>query len=576
MNMLRRALQCALLLAALALPGAARSLVIQNFNVRVDVSVDGTITVTEIIRPRFTGHWNGIYRTIPVEYRTPQGFNKTLFLQLESVTDEDGRALKVDSSSERHYRKLKIWVPGAEDAERTVIIRYKVPNALLFFEDHDELYWNITGDEWEVPINDASALIELPAGAAGVRTLAFTGAYGSKEQDADVTVNGSEITFHMRRNLSFHEGLTAVVGWDKGLVHEPGALEKIFLFLKSNWPLFAPIGVFAMMYWLWYTRGRDPRLRPISTRYDPPEGLTPGEVGTLIDNSADMRDITATLVDMAVRGYILIEEKKEEHMLGLFSDTGYVFHLRKKASEWGELKPHERNLLDGIFSGGADETVKLSDLQNKFYKDLPGIKDSIFSALMARQYYTQRPDTVKAGYLAGGFILGFISIWGGMFLAGAFGMQPMPFIIAGVLSGIIVCGFGWFMPARTLKGSEALEGVLGFEEFLGRVETDRMERMVKTPQLFEKFLPFAMALGVEKNWTKAFEGICNQPPDWYRGGDFTTFRTVYFVNSLNRMSTVAATAMASAPRSSGSSGFGGGGGGGFSGGGGGGGGGGGF
>jgi uncharacterized membrane protein len=103
-----------------------------------------------------------------------------------------------------------------------------------------------------------------------------------------------------------------------------------------------------------------------------------------------------------------------------------------------------------------------------------------------------------------------------------------------------------------------------------------MERMVKTPQLFEKFLPFAMALGVEKNWTKAFEGICNQPPDWYRGGDFTTFRTVYFVNSLNRMSTAAAATMVSAPRSSGSSGFGGGGGGGFSGGGGGGGGGGGF
>ncbi len=557
--MLRRVLLSAVLVVAMVAPAWARSLVIQSFDVRVEVQANGSIIVTEIIRPRFNGKWNGLYRTIPVEYSTPQGFNKTLFLNVQSVTDGEGHSLKFESTRERHYRKLKIWVPGAEDAERTVMIRYTVPNALLFFEDHDELYWNITGDEWDVPIADASAAIQLPSGASGIRTLAFTGAYGSKEHDADVNVSGSEISFRMRRGLSFREGLTAVVGWDKGLVHEPTSAQGTELFLMSNWPLFIPIGVFALMYWLWSTRGRDPRLRPISAQYEPPEGLTPGEVGTLIDNSADMRDITATLVDMAVRGYMLIEEKKKEHLMGLFSNTEYVFHLRKKPGEWGELKAHERQLLDGIFSGGAYETVELSDLENKFYKELPGIKDRIFDALMARKYYAQRPDKVKSGYLAGGIVLGFLSFFGGGMISGVTGMQPQPFMIAGALSAAIICGFGWFMPARTLKGSEALEGVLGFEEFLGRVETDRFERMVKTPQLFEKYLPFAMALGVEKNWTKAFEGICNQPPDWYRGGDFTTFRAVNFVNNLNQMSTQAASSMASAPRSSGSSGFGGGG-----------------
>ncbi|MCL4523310.1 MAG: DUF2207 domain-containing protein [Acidobacteria bacterium] len=557
--MLRRVLWCALLLVALAAPVAARSLVIQRFDVRVEVRADGSIAVTEIIEPRFNGKWNGLYRTIPVEYKTPQGFNKTFFLDLESVTDGEGHSLKVESTRERHYRKLKIWVPGAEDAVRTIMIRYTVPNALLFFEDHDELYWNITGDEWDVPIQDAGAVIQLPAGATGIRTLAFTGGYGSKEHDADVTVNGNEIIFKMRRNLAFREGLTAVVGWDKGLVREPTAADNAGNFLRSNWPLVVPIVVFGLMYWLWNTRGRDPRLRPIAARYDPPEGLTPAEVGTLCDNSADMRDITATLVDLAVRGYILIEEKKEEQLMGLFSNTEYVFHLRKSAKEWGELKAHERRLLDGLFTGGGLQTVKLSDLENKFYKELPGIKDRVFDALMARKYYAQRPDKVKAGYLIGGVIIGFGGFWAGGMLAGTTGMQPAPFMLAAILSALIVCGFGWFMPARTLKGSEALEGVLGFEEFLGRVEADRYDRMVKTPQLFEKYLPFAMALGVEKNWTKAFEGICNQPPDWYRGGDFTSFRTTNFVNNLNRMSTQAASSMASAPRSSGSSGFGGGG-----------------
>ncbi|MBI3662348.1 MAG: DUF2207 domain-containing protein [Acidobacteria bacterium] len=559
MNMLRRVLLCALLLVALAPQSGARSLVIQSFDVRVEVNADGSIAVTEIIQPRFAGKWNGLYRTIPVEYSTPQGFNKTLFLEIESVTDGEGHSLKYESTRERHYRKFKIWVPRAEDAVRMVMIRYKVPNALLFFEDHDELYWNITGDEWEVPIADASAVIQLPAGATGIRTLAFTGAYGSKEHDADVSVSGSEITFRMRRGLSFREGLTAVVGWDKGLVREPSSAQNAGLFLKSNWPLFIPIGVFALMFWLWYTRGRDPRLRPIAAQYEPPEGLTPAEVGTLIDNSADMRDITATLVDLAVRGFILIEEKKKEHLMGLWSDTEYVFHLRKNAKEWGELKPHEQRLLDGVFSGGSFETVELSDLENKFYRELPGIKDRVFDALMARKYYAQRPDKVKAGYLIGAVVLGFLSFWGGGMLSGFLGMQMAPFIVAGIASAAIIAGFGWFMPARTLKGSQALEGVLGFEEFLGRVEADRFERMVKTPQLFEKYLPFAMALGVEKNWTKAFEGICNQPPDWYRGGDFTSFRPTSFVNSLNQMSTQAASTMASAPRSSGSSGFGGGG-----------------
>jgi len=557
--MLRRALLCVVLLAAMALPLAARSLVIQNFNVTVEVNADGSIVLTETIRPRFTGKWNGIYRTIPVEYKTPQSFNKTLLLEVLSVTDEGGNKLRMESSRERHYRKLKIWVPGAQDAVRTVVLRYRVPNALLFFEDHDELYWNITGDEWEVPIENAGAVIKLPVGATGIRTLAFTGTYGSRESDADVNVNGNEITFQMRRNLAFREGLTAVVGWDKGFVHEPTASENAGMFLRSNWPLFIPVAVFGLMFWLWHTRGRDPRLRPISTQYAPPEGLTPGEIGTLFDNSADMRDVTASLVDLAVRGYILIEEKTDEHLLGLWSSKEYGFELRKKRSEWMSLKPHERHLLDSIFDGGAVERVKLSDLENSFYKKLPGIKNKIFDSLMAKKYFASRPDKVRTGYLVTALVCGFLIVWAGGMYAAKSGMQPMPFVVAGIFSGLIVAVFGWFMPARTLQGTHAMEGVLGFEEFLGRVEADRFERMVKTPELFEKYLPFAMALGVEKNWTKAFDDIYRQPPEWYRGGDFTTFRPSSFVSSLNNMSTRAAAAMASAPRSSGGSGFGGGG-----------------
>ncbi len=146
-------------------------------------------------------------------------------------------------------------------------------------------------------------------------------------------------------------------------------------------------------------------------------------------------------------------------------------------------------------------------------------------------------------------------------------MAPFPFVIAGILTAAIICIFGLFMPARTIVGTRALEGVLGFEDFLAHVESDRFNRMIKTPEMFEKFLPFAMALGVEKNWSKAFQNIYTQPPSWYQGGYGPSFYPYMFVNNLNTMSSQASGIMTSAPRSSGGSGFGGGGGGGSSGGG---------
>jgi uncharacterized membrane protein len=134
-------------------------------------------------------------------------------------------------------------------------------------------------------------------------------------------------------------------------------------------------------------------------------------------------------------------------------------------------------------------------------------------------------------------------------------------MIAGVLSGAVICGFGWFMPARTIAGARTFEKILGFEQFLGRVEGDRIERIEKTPELFERYLPYAMALHVEKKWVEAFAGIAIEPPGWYRGTYGTGFQPYFLVNDLNMMSSQAGSIMASSPRSSsGGSGFGGGGG----------------
>ena len=143
----------------LAQAADARELRIEKFDEQVTVSPNGTVDVTENITFRFIGHWNGVYREIPVEYNTPQGMNYSLFLDVKRITDGNGEKLKFESSRVRHYRKLKIYVPGAEDTTKTIVIEYTVSDALRFFEDHDEFYWNVTGDEWDMPIANASANI---------------------------------------------------------------------------------------------------------------------------------------------------------------------------------------------------------------------------------------------------------------------------------------------------------------------------------------------------------------------------------------------------------------------------------
>ena len=137
------------------------------------------------------------------------------------------------------------------------------------------------------------------------------------------------------------------MGWDKGFVHEPTASQKIRFILRSNWPIFIPVGVFILMFYWWWTSERDPERDAITVQYEPPDNLTPAECGTLVDAKVAMSDITATLVDLAVKGYLTIECQDQNLQLGIVKD--YIFHLKKPPGDWNELKPHEQQMLRGIF-----------------------------------------------------------------------------------------------------------------------------------------------------------------------------------------------------------------------------------
>ncbi len=548
----------------------ARTLEIASFHSDIAVRTGGSIDVSETIAVRFTGSWNGIFRQIPVEYHTDYGANYTLRIRVLSVQDQAGNNLEYESERSGANRVFKIWVPDATNANRTIVFRYSVANALRFFEEHEELYWNVTGTESEYPIQAASARVDLAPGVSGVRSTAFAGPAGSVEGDVLISEAGNTVEFRTGGSLRYREGLTIVVGWNPGVIARPTLFDRVGGFFVSNFLFLIPLMASGGMFILWRRHGRDPEVRPLMPEYEPPEGLTPAEAGTLFDTSSDLRDVTATIVDLAVRGFLRIDETEEKALFGILSSEGFTFRLMAPMERWDDLKAHERELMHALFRDRTE--VGTGELENSFYEDLPGIKSKLDRILVREGHYLHHPKHVRAGFLVGGIVTGaLVAIPGGLFLEAVLGQQPATAIAAGVATALIVAAFGMFMPARTRLGTRVFERLRGFEEFLRRVESDRFERVVKTPEMFEKYLPYAMAFGVEKNWATAFDGIYQSPPEWYRGGDVRGFRTPSFTHRMSRMSAITGTAMTAAPRgSSGSSGFGGGGfggGGGFSGGG---------
>ncbi len=557
--------------ALLALPAFAREWHITRFDSNLTVAQDGTMTVNEHLVMYFNGEYHGIYRDIPIQYPGPHGSNYTLFLTVTKVTDDFGNKLKYESSVQGDYRHLKIYVPGAVDTTRAVNIDYTVKNAIRWFDDHDELYWNVTGNDWAVPIDDAMATILFPPGAANnLRAQAFTGIYGSQAQNATVVVNGNTVRVHTSEPLSMREGLTADVYITKGVLTQPGKLTFAVWFLRSNFIVLLPLWAFIVMFFFWWTKGRDPKADiSVAPMYEPPKGMTPAEVGTLIEDKVHPRDITSTLVDLAVKGYIKIEETDSK--LLLFTHRDYTFHSLKDPATWTPdvLEAHERVMLNHLFPNYRTQ-VRLSELRNQFYTAIPTVKEDILAELKSKGMYSVDPESAHAYVLAGvlftalPFVIVQLLRWASVI------DSPGLLIASAILALIVVFLFARIMTAKSQKGVHTKVEILGLQEFITRVDADRLKRM--PPDTFEKILPYAMALGIENRWARAFQGIVQNPPTWYVGPTpYMNFNPIFFAGAMHSMAMDAHQAFVSAPRASstgsGWSGGGFGGGGGFSGGG---------
>jgi uncharacterized membrane protein YgcG len=553
------------LLILTASPLFARSWRVAAFDDTISIHEDGSADVHERIALVFAGEWHGIHRFIPVEYPGARGTNYTLFLSVTSVTDGDGGKLKYESSTANGFRDLKILIPDAVDATRTIEIDYTVRNGTRFFEDHDEFYWNVTGNDWPVPIDHGSAQVTFPDTAAGsLRAQAFTGAYGSAERNATAEVRGSEVSFETSNPLPMRGGMTIDVFIPKGILKEPGTLTQVLWFIASNPIVFLPFWTFAVMFTLCWYKGRDPDPGlSVAPMYEPPAGMTPAEAGTLLDDTIHPRDITCTLVDLAVRGYVKIEEVDDKALF--FHHKDYIFHLLKPMAWWANLAPHESVMLTNVFSAG--DVTQLSSLKNRFYTAIPAIRQDIKSQLRKKGMYLLDPDSANGYNLLGvALILApFLTL---QFLLNKDVFSSIALVAGcGVIAAIIWGLFARQMTAKTVQGGRARIAILGFQEFMNRVDADRLKRM--PPDTFERYLPYAMALGVEHHWAQAFAGIVQNAPTWYVSPNGSMgFNPIFFSSSMHSMATDMHQVFVSAPRgSSTGSGWSGGGGGGFSGGG---------
>lgn len=572
---------------------------ITTYDVDVTVNPDGSLHVTETIAYTFTDDSHGIWRYIPnrYDYAPDPDFQRVIEIDDLVVSSPSGAPTDVETSQDGDYLSIRIG-----DPDRTIYgaqayaISYRVEGALNSFPTHEELYWNAIGTEWSTSITEAEVVVTAPQVSDG---LCFKGPPGSTASCDKLTVRSTWLRVE-QSDLSAGSGVTVVVGMPPGSVEvPPPVLEERWSVQKAFSLTAATIGTGVAVLlaggagvgYLAYTRGRDrryvgeiPGLSPVAgmaareeprpfgespegpVEWAPPEGMTPGLVGTLQDETANVLDVTATIVDLAVRGYIRIDELPRS---STFAKRDWQLVQMRAAGS--EFQTYERTLFDALFFGR--NVVLLSALRQTFASDLKKVEGQMYDELVYRKWYRRRPDTTRSAW----YVMGFLAVGAAVGITyllarfTGFGIVGLTLVLVGLALFLAARS----MPARTGAGSAALARVLGFKRYIATAEANQL-RWEEAESLFSRYLPFAIVFGEADRWAKVFAqlaaaaGASMPAVAWYTGPSGWSFGD--FEHSISAFSTSTAGSL-SAVASSGGSGFGGGG---FSGGGGGGGGGGGW
>jgi uncharacterized membrane protein YgcG len=602
------------LLAVTLLAGSAHAAEeILDWHSEITVHQDSSMTVTETIRVRTEGNIikRGIYRDFPTTYKDRAGNRVTVDFTLLKVERDGGpepyHTKKLSNGIRIYAGQSAVFLnPGVY----TYKITYRTDRQLGYFEEHDELYWNVTGNGWDFPIRRASASVTVPPAipADTLRMAGYVGPQGSRERGVSWQVGGKgNVLFTCNRPLKPREGLTIVLGWPKGHVVEPSGAQKAALLFSDNRNLAIALAglliLFAYYLWAWRKVGKDPDKGTVIPRFEPPDKLSPAAMRYIMEMGFDNKAFAAAAINLAVKGYLTISE--EDKAFGL----SRTYTLKKTGEEPSTpLSKGEQKLARKLFPGNA-KTLKL---ENKNHKKVSGAIKTLKDLLT--EEYQKTTFLNNGGYMATGVLISIgVILFMGMSGGTRYGGPPIAFIVlwfvpwttatlflwasrkffmAAIFTFFLVMAGGMFaqitsiiflatlvflvlvnvlfyvlLKSPTNLGRRIMDRIEGFKMYLSTAEEHRLEKLHppdKTPELFEKYLPYALALEVDQEWSEKFADVLSRAaanegysPGWYHGHHWDSMHTGRFASSLGSSLSSAISSSATAPGSS--SGFGGGG-----------------
>ena len=625
----------AALVLALAEPAGAEER-ITSFISAVTVNADASLDVTETIAVNAEGDQirRGIYRDFPAIYTNRNGTRVRAGFQVLGVK-RDGGSEPYAIESISNGKRLRI---GDNDVlldygQHVYQITYNTTRQLGFFPDYDELYWNVTGNDWDFAIDKVHVSVRLPPGATIRQHAEYTGPQGAQGKDARVlNADGGLYTVETTRGLAPREGLTIALAWQKGVVTPPSNSDEWSWWLSDN------AGIMALLlslvasggfyFYAWERVGRDPPKGTIIPIFTPPQGLGPAGVRYVSKYGSDNKGFAAAIVSLAVKGYLKISDDRGEFSvtkLGASGKPGQALSTAEtalhKALPGGTTVLKQANhqsvsaaksALESALKREYDGSVFVRNI-GWFVKGLAiSIAGLVLAALML---------PAEDGFV-GLFAVGWAGIWWSVVLAVAWRavkgltigrgivkkvssvgllLFMIPFFIAGIAGPVLIFSgagspplymlvataivlaimnlvFFHLLRAPTVPGRKLLDQIEGFRMYLATAEEDRLNVLhppEKTPELFERYLPYALALDCENEWNSKFAAVLAAAaaagaaaPAWYAGSNWDAGRSGRFTDSLGGSLASSVASASTAPGSSsgsgggGSSGGGGGGGGG--------------
>jgi uncharacterized membrane protein YgcG len=499
-----------------------KSLYWQRYDVNINVQQNSDILVEEIQQIVFTsGTFRFGYRAIPLDR-----VQRITDVQVSEVINGVERPYTPGSSSQYGFTtatnqgnlEVTWYFPPTSNSSHTYIVRYRVIGGLRIYSGGDQLYWKAIGSDHNFPIRASKVTVTLPA--TFPQNQLVVASYGAS---ATSSYTNQGLVVFEAQDIPADKELEVRVQFPHGVVQGSPPAWQAALDQQQQWGpilsvIFGGLGAVLLVggplavYLLWYTRGRD---RPVGmvAEYiaEPPGDLPAGVVGTLIDETADVKDIIASIVDLAHRGALRMEEEEKEGFLGIGSGRDFIFHLEDASKA---TRPYEKTLIKRIF--GRHEERRLSDLRQKFYTAIPELREELYQEMVKEGFFPRAPQTTRriwSGLGVAGLIVGVIIAF---FLLTLLGKYSPWVACPGASLAVTMLGLmivGRYMPRKTPKGAEEAAKWLAFKRYLQTIEKHSDLETVKDK--FEQFLPYAVAFGLERNLINKFAAVDAPAPTWW-------------------------------------------------------------